>query len=417
MTAPGAPTAPTGPAGTIRALLRSPRHVLPVTLPLLALVVTGLVLHQRGYYLDLEVYRIGVQAWLDGGDPYGALPPTLGGVHLPFIYPPFAILLMVPLTVAPWVVAWVVLFGLSTAGLALTLYVVAKRAWPAGGRTGALVVASAAFPLALLLEPVLETIKFGQINVILMALVVLDCLAPHPRWPRGLLVGLAAAIKLTPAVFLLYFLLRRDMRAAMFTVGTAAAATAVGFLVDAAASGRYWFGGPAAGVSGSPFYTNQTFQAVLVRAGISGPTLTVLGVVLAVAALLLVVPAIRRAEPATALVATALFGLLASPTSWSHHWVWVAPALLVALAEAVRRRSAGWAVLVATAAVVFSVAPFRYLPGGGEAELRWSGWEQLLGATYVLFGAAVLVAGFLAYRRRAAGARSGTGAAADRPVP
>ena len=69
------------------------------------------------------------------------------------------------------------------------------------------------------LEPVLQTFEFGQINLLLMALVAVDCLVDRPRWPRGMLIGIAAAIKLTPAVFLLYFLLRRDYRAALVDGG------------------------------------------------------------------------------------------------------------------------------------------------------------------------------------------------------
>ena len=66
----------------------------------------------------------------------------------------------------------------------------------------------------LLLEPVRSTLAYGQVNIVLMALVALDCLTAEPRWPRGALTGLAAALKLTPAAFVLFFLLRRDYRAA-----------------------------------------------------------------------------------------------------------------------------------------------------------------------------------------------------------
>ncbi|OLT07292.1 hypothetical protein BJF90_14220 [Pseudonocardia sp. CNS-004] len=95
-------------------VLRTPSRVLPVTVPLLALVLAGLIAHTGGRHIDLEVYRFGVQAWLAGGDMYGSLPETSGHIALPYIYPPFAALLMVPLAVVPWVVAWVGLLGLST---------------------------------------------------------------------------------------------------------------------------------------------------------------------------------------------------------------------------------------------------------------------------------------------------------------
>jgi alpha-1,2-mannosyltransferase len=380
--------------GALRARLTEPRRVLPVTLPLLAVVLAGLLVHTHGYHIDLEVYRLGVATWLAGGDMYGPLPPTISGLALPFIYPPFAAMALLPLEVLPWTAAWIALFTASLVGLAVTLYVVARRVWPAGGRGGALALTSAALPAALLLEPVLETFEFGQVNLVLMALVAVDCLAPRTRWPRGVLIGLAAAIKLTPAAFVLFFLLRRDTRAAVVTAVTAAAATLLGFLVDPAASARYWFGGPASGVSGSVFYTNQTVQAVLARAGVPGLPAKAVWLVAAVALLAVIVPVVRRAEPAHALVTVAGFALLISPTSWSHHWVWIAPALLVAVVEAIRRSTDGWgwAVAAAVLAVTFYVAPFRFLPHGPEQELTWNAAQQVVGATYVIVGVLALVA-------------------------
>ena len=406
--------------------LRTPRRVLPVTVPLLALALAGLVVHTGGRHIDLEVYRFGVQAWLSGGDLYGTLPETSGAITLPFIYPPFAALLLAPLALVPWPVAWVALLALSVAALGLTLYVVARRLWPSGRRGGALSVTSLALPLALAvtpnapvdfvrppdgltygLEPVVQTIEFGQVNLLLMALVAVDCLARRPRWPRGVLIGIAAAVKLTPAAFVLFLLVRGDRRAVVTAALAGLAATAVGFAVAPRESLAFWLGGPAGGVSGSPFFTNQTVQAVLVRAGVDGTARTVAWLVLCVALLLLVAPVVRRAPAPLALVATAALALLASPTSWSHHWVWVAPALLVAAASAWRARSGAWAVATVVAVVVFVVAPHRLgLPRAAEAELGWTPWQQVVGSTYVWFTLLVLVA--LALRWRRTGTASGT---------
>ena len=247
MTVVGASTARTPAEQRILDLLRTPRRVLLVTVPLLALVLVGVVIYTGGRHIDLQVYRFGVQAWLSGGGLYGPLPQTAAHIALPFIYPPFAALAMIPLAVVPWVVAWTGLLALSTLSLGATLYVVARRLWEAGGRAGALSVASIALPLALAvepgkiidfnapdasprpplsLEPVSQTIQFGQINLLLMALVAIDCLVARPRWPRGMLVGIAAAIKLTPAAFVLYFLLRRDYRSAATAAVSGAVATA-----------------------------------------------------------------------------------------------------------------------------------------------------------------------------------------------
>jgi alpha-1,2-mannosyltransferase len=381
----------------LRGRLATPRSTFVVSIPVLALVLTGLLLHTHGYHIDLEVYRIGVQTWLAGGDMYGSLPPTISGLALPFIYPPFAAMVLTPLALLPWTASWILLFALSLASLAVTLYAVALRCWPSGGRGGALAVASVALPLALVIEPVLETFEFGQVNLVLMALVAVDCLTVRTRWPRGVLVGIAAAIKLTPAAFVLFFVLRRDPRSAVVAAVTAAAATGLGFLVDPAASARYWFGGPASGVSGSVFYTNETVQAVLARMGVSGTLLSALWVVISLVLLALIVPMVRRADAALALVTVAAFALLVSPTSWSHHWVWVAPALVVTVAHALRGRSVGWAVVSAVIVVAFYVAPFRFLPHDGGRELEWNGWEQLAGATYVIVAIALLAVGWWHY--------------------
>jgi alpha-1,2-mannosyltransferase len=398
--------------------LRAPRRVLPVTVPLLALVLANVVVHTGGRHIDLEVYRFGIQAWLAGGDMYGTLPETSDHITLPFIYPPFAAVVLLPLAVAPWVLAWSVLLALSTAALGLTFYVVARRLWPSGGRGGALSVASIALPLALLvqpgkaidfsrpappipafaLEPVMQTIEFGQVNLLLMAMVAVDVLVVRPRWPRGVLLGIAAAIKLTPAAFVLYFLLRRDYRSAAIAAVTTALVTGLAFLIAPGPSWRFWLDNPAGGVSGSPFFTDQNFQAVLVRAAIDGSLKTVLWLVLSVVLLALAVPAIRRAPDPLALMATAGVALLASPTSWSHHWVWVAPFLLVAAASAWRARSLTWLGVTLASAAVFVVAPHQLdLPHTGEG---WTLEQQIFGGTYVWF--TVLLFVVLWWRWRAA---------------
>ena len=398
--------------------LRTPRRVLPFTVPLLALALVNVVVHTGGRHIDLEVYRFGVQAWLAGGDMYGTLPETSDHITLPFIYPPFAAIVLLPLAVAPWLLAWSALLALSTAALGLTFFVVARRLWPSGGRGGALSVASIALPLALAvqpgkaidfsrpappipafaLEPVMQTIEFGQVNLLLMALVALDVLVVRTRWPRGLLIGIAAAIKLTPAAFVLYFLLRREYRAAAVAAASGALVTGLAFLIAPGPSWKFWLDNPAGGVSGSPFFTDQNFQAVLARAGVDGTLKTVLWLALSVGLLALAVPAIRRAPAPLALMATAGVALLVSPTSWSHHWVWVAPFLLVAAASAWRARSFTWLGVTLASAAVFVVAPHQLdLPHEGT---NWTIDQQIFGGTYVWF--TVLLFVVLWWRWRAA---------------
>ena len=398
MTDVAAPTGPRVAGQRLLRVLRQPLWVLPVTVPMLAAALAIVVWLVGGGHIDLEVYRFGVWALLDGGDLYGQLPPT---AVLPFIYPPFAALVLIPFALVPWEVAWPALMGVSTLALGVTLFVTARRLWPSAGRSGALAVASAALPLSFALEPVHSTIDFGQVNLLLMALVAADCLVEHPRWPRGTLIGIAAAIKLTPAAFVVFFLLRGDRRAAVTAAVSGAVATLLAFVIAPSASMRFWLDNPAGGVSGAPFYTNQTFQAVLVRAGIDGGVRTTAWLLLSVAVLALAAPAIRRAPAPLALVATAAVALLVSPTSWSHHWVWIAPALLVLTATAWRARSVAWTLVTLFTAAVFVVAPHTLgLPRAEGRELAWTPLEQFVGATFTWYTVLLLVGLYLAWRGR-----------------
>jgi alpha-1,2-mannosyltransferase len=402
-----------GRANGLASLLRArPSWLYVVSVPALAIVIVLMATTFGGHYLDLEVYRLGVHAWLSGRDLYGVLPVTSAGVVLPFIYPPFAALLMVPVTVSSWVFAAVAVFAASLLSLAITIYLVLRRLWPEGELSGALAGTSALLVPCLALEPVWQTFSFGQINLILMAMVTADCLMPRTRWPRGVLIGLAAAIKLTPAVFLLYLLLRRDYRAAAATVISGAVATGIGVLIAPGPSMRYWGGGlaGAGGVSGSPFFTNQTFQAVLVRAGVDGPGMKAGWLVLSVGLVLLAASAIRRGERLLAMVVTAGVGLLVSPTSWSHHWVWIAPALLVAAVTAWQAGSRLWMAVTAVLAVTFVVAPHRFLPHDNNRELSWSALQQVVGASYVIVTVVVYILLWRTWRYHvpAVGARHST---------
>ena len=362
------------------------------------------------YRIDLDVYRIGGLTWLHGGDLYGALPRTSAGIGLPFSYPPVAAVVLSPLAVVPMAVAG---FALTLASIALTWVVlrVFTRSLASGLGLWWLL------PAALELEPVRATLNFGQVNIALMALVTVDCLHPEPRWPRGALVGLAAAVKLTPLAFVLFFLVRNDRRAASTAAVSFAAVTGAGFIVAGHDSVRYWTSVVfSTGRPGSPaFVSNQAISGVLARSGLDvhsrGGSAVWLALSLAVVAV--AVFGMRRAlaggEPAWALSVNALAALLISPISWSHHWVWAAP-ILMCLAVTGRQHSWRGGVAAAWAGLVlFEASPMWLLPRSGTAqELGWAWWEQVIGDSYVMFGAVVLIlaARFHASPRRAGVARS-----------
>ncbi|TCJ95548.1 alpha-1,2-mannosyltransferase [Nocardia alba] len=358
-------------------------------------------------FIDLQVYRLGIEAMRDGADMYGQLPKTTIGIGLPFIYPPFAAIALAPFALLPWGTAKVLYVVVSIAAVAWTLYLVARRYHP-DRKQAALLVTACAVPLAMLLEPVRSTIDFGQVNLLLMVLVATDCLLPKTRYPRGMLIGLAAAIKLTPAAFVLYFLVRKDYKAAATAAGTGAIATIASFAFLPTESTRYWFGGlgNVSGLSGSAFHTNQSIQAVMARLHITGLPFDVLWLVLGALLLVLVVAAMRKAAdaPAIALALNAVFTLLLSPISWSHHWVWIAPALLAMVCHARTlpvSSARGWYATTVVVAAVFVLAPHSFLPDGEHRETSWTWDQHIIGDTYVWLSVGLVVL-FLVTGRRPA---------------
>jgi alpha-1,2-mannosyltransferase len=334
------------------------------------------------YRIDLDVYRIGSRAWLRGWDPYRHLLTTAQGTRLWYTYPPFAVVLLAPLALVPMWVAGALLTLASIAALILTLAAFGVRAW----------VVALLLPAGLFLEPMWSTLNYGQINALLMVLVAVDCLAATPRWPRGCLVGLAAAIKLTPALFVLYFLLRRDYRAAITSAASFAVATGLGFALAPSESLRYWTHDVfATSRIGNPIYaSNESILAVIERAGMRPGTLTTL-VWLALSCVVLAVACrgmLRSLEaglPRLALVLNAFAVLLVSPISWSHHWVWAVPALVVLASTRSLRLVAG------LGAIVFYLAPQWWFPSGGQRELRWAAWQQIVGSSFVIYAVLVLL--------------------------
>ena len=363
----------------------------------------------HAYRLDLDVYRIGSLAFLRGGNLYHGLPPTGSGVALPFTYPPFAAVLLSPLAMVPMTVAAVVitLASITLTGVTLREFTRSLSSGPLPA--GPWLSIWWLLPVALFLEPVHSTVEYGQVNIVLLALVALDCLRPDPRWPRGALTGLAAAVKLTPAAFVLFFLLRRDWRAAATAAGSFAAATGAAFALDRRDSVQYWTHVvTATSRPGNPaFAANQALTGLIARAGLDPQARAgmIAWLALSAAVIAVTVPGMRRAlaaaEPAWALSLNAFAALLISPISWTHHWVWAEPALLVLAVLAWRHSWRAGPAAVTAGLVTFAVSPAWLLPSGHHTGLRWTPWEQVAGSPYVIFAAAILVlSAFTGYRAR-----------------
>jgi alpha-1,2-mannosyltransferase len=347
-----------------------------------------------GYRIDLDVYRAGAGVVLHGGDLYGRLPQLGGGHQLPFTYPPFAALCFVPLAMAGYGAANWLLTTATIGAVAASLWrFAAATPGAAGARMRRLL--PWAVPAALLLEPVRSTLGYGQVNALLMALVSVDCLTRAPRWPRGTLVGIAAAVKLTPGVFVLFFVLRRDLRSAARAGLAFAACTGAGFALAPRDSLRYWtavaYQPARAGAIG--YAANQSLLGALARLGLGHGVRSWLWLALCLLVAALAVAGMRAALKAGqlthALLLNAAAGLLISPISWSHHWVWAAPALLTGLSTTKpnRWRPPSFAVL---ALLTFAIALHWLLPSGAGREVHWAWWQQAAGDSYALTGLTAL---------------------------
>ncbi|WP_442930410.1 glycosyltransferase 87 family protein [Mycobacterium sp. NBC_00419] len=397
-------------------------------LAILALLVYAgwLLLGHIPYRIDIDVYRMGAQAWLDGRPLYAgdATFATRIGLDLPFTYPPLAAILFSPF-------AWL---GLDAASIAITvitlvlllvsIWIVLTRldVWQHSTLTGEPAwlrrcwLAAGIVALSVVyLEPIAANFAFGQINVVLMTLVIADCVPRRTPWPRGLLLGIAIAFKLTPAVFLLYFVLRRDVRATVTAFASFLAATAVGFAFAWRDSVEYWTTTVrhTDRIGSAALNTNQNIAGSLARLSLSHTTHLLLWVAACFAVLGLTVWAVRRVapagEPALALICVALFGLMVSPVSWSHHWVWALPTIVVTSVLAYRRRNIALAVVSAVGVALMVWIPLELLPKHHEETASW--WRQLLGMSYVWWALAVLVVAGLTVRTPTASPRRSPGTA------
>jgi alpha-1,2-mannosyltransferase len=365
-----------------------------------------------GYRLDLDVYRIGSTIWRHGGSLYGALPNTTGGINLPFTYPPAAAIIFAPLSMISFPAASTLITLATVISLLVVLVLVVRSLGVKAQGADRWLLIGALLPLALLVEPVRQTLGFGQVNVLLMVLVALDCLTTTKRWPRGVLIGIAAAVKLTPAAFILFFIVRKDWRGAAYTIVGFVVATALGFILDTHDSVLYWtklvFN--SGRIGGIDYAGNQSLLAVITRAHVTGSLTTVVWGLLVIATLVVAAIGMRRAFTANQIVfALCLNGvaeLLCSPISWSHHWVWVAPLFLGLGVLGWRTRAWPPIALTLVGLLLVYLGPQWWFPANDDRELHWAIWQQIIGSAYVVYGAVLLIAATVMRYRPVRGAAS-----------
>jgi alpha-1,2-mannosyltransferase len=365
-----------------------------------AAVCCALAARSQAHFVDLHVYRMGGAAVLHGDRLY-----QLRFVWLPFTYPPFAAVAFAALAIVPWKVAVTVLTGASVVALPVALYLVLRLPGPAREQTRerAWTLALAVAAAAIWLEPARATLGYGQVDILLTAAVLYDLSLPDTARRKGMLIGLVAGLKLTPAIFAVYLLVTGRRRAAATAAAAFAGTVAAGFSVLPASSAWFWSGQFASPGHVSPVQNpqNQSLYSALARAMHTVHVLPVwlpLATAAAVAGLALAAAASRRGDEALGFSLCAVTGLLISPISWIHHWVIVIPALLVAGLTADRARRAGnvaAAVLVTAAITAIAVIGWSQLAGDTPRSgwLALPAWALVRSVSYVLIGLAVLVAG------------------------
>ncbi|MBV9722418.1 MAG: DUF2029 domain-containing protein [Mycobacterium sp.] len=381
--------------------------VLLSTLPTLWMPHIGLFVG----WADFFVYR-------DGG--YHALKDLplyatpLGGSRLLYLYAPVSTLIFMPFLWLPVDAGKPVWFSLNVVMLVATVMLCFRllgyRITPYLAGISALLAIACAF-----LEPVRTTLFFGQINLLLLLLVLWDAARPEHSRLKGIGIGVAAGIKLTPAYFVLYYLLLRQWRAAGVAVVTIAATVGLGWLVLPDASWRYWRG---------EFLDTRWLDAFLfaaanqsIRGGIARLTAAVPPTWLWLSAdacvvaisMWIAVRLYRRGEPLLAVTVAGLSATAVSPFSWSHHWVWFVP-MMVYLVHRALSNTWWWVGAVALFALMGAWADTPRGAHGPRIGLylfvpQWLGWRPLENLHLMVYAVSLIAAGFIAWRLGRTGRR------------
>ena len=307
--------------------------------------------------VDLNVYRTGGLSVLQGQPLYTVLtpPPQL----LPFTYPPVAALFAVPLALLPWPAAQLAWVPFIYGPLAVVIWFAFDpllRRVPAPAPRAA--VFAVIFAACAYLFPMRDEMRFGQVDMVLLAMALADCAARSPRWPRGALVGLATAIKLVPGVFIVYLWLSGRRRAAVTAAAVAVAWTLGAWLLLPGDSVTYWTSaifqsGRLGANSGT---SNQSLRGILLRLFLPGAAPGALwaavAVLVAVAGFAVARRLARESREMEGLAVTALLGALLSPVSWVHHYLVVVVVIGAILADG---RSPRRVAIAAGTAVFFAL--------------------------------------------------------------
>jgi hypothetical protein len=333
---------------------------------------------------DFNVYRWGGDAVTHAMRLYSA---RVRGEW--FTYTPFAAAVFIPMAVIPDTLGRVTWELLSLLALASATSTALKLA----GYRATWQVIAAITVVAVTLEPIYHTLCLGQINLILMALILADIWRAARGRPAGLGVGIAAAIKLILLIFIVLFFLTGPIKAGLTAAATFAACGLIGFLVAPGDSRLYWrhlfYDTKRLGVS---YISNQSAYAAAVRIA-GGPAqvgdwFVAIQLLLAILGLAIATLLARKSDWLGAATVTGTTSLLVAPVSWTHHWAWILPALIILVQGGKRSRIAA-----ICAYLLFVIAPMWLTPWrahGGPAEYGFHWFVTLVANCYLLAGLAFL---------------------------
>jgi len=355
----------------------------------LGLYVIYTVIHPKSFTMDpvdLAVYRSGgliVRHVRPLYDPRLAAPlydwVGYGKLHLPFTYTPFAAITFAVISFVPWWLSQQLSVAVDILALLTALWLTLGGLGYRKDKTR-LAVTLLGAAAVFWTEPVLRTMYLGQVNLVLMALIIWDLCQPDTRpgtgksrWWKGFGTGIAAGIKLVPLVFIPYLLLAGKFRQAAMACAGFAFTVLLGFVILPGDSGKWWFHGLffQGGRTGFTGWAgNQSLDGLITRltGSINGarPAWIAAAVLIGAAGVIFAALLDRKGYPVPGLLTAALTGLLVSPISWDHHWVWIAPGALVAAHYAVQAwrrdaRRAAWALGALALAIVawFGAWPAR----------------------------------------------------------
>ncbi|GAB2738139.1 glycosyltransferase 87 family protein [Kitasatospora kifunensis] len=369
---------------------------------LISLGVFAILRHFQAFSMvDMLVYRAEGQAVVSGHDLYTMRVPVW---DLAATYPPFAAMLFVPSTWFEISVLRALVTLLNVGLLGLTAwYSFTLAGWPRRRfrLAGTLLVAG----FGVWLEPVFTTIQYGQVNLGIACLVLYDLTRPDQHRGKGIAIGIAAGIKLTPGLFAVYLLLTGRVRAAMVAGGTFLATALIGVVALPGASWGFWtkYVWDSSRVGITELVDDQSVRGAVARLlskhdpGLLATAASGLSLVLGLTIAVLAARAtreIRRAE-AWGVVCTAITALLLSPISWTHHWIWCVPLLILLCAESAQElsrprglRRVRWRLMLLATALVFLSYAMWLVPQAGGLGVPW--YWQLPSSVYPVTGVVVL---------------------------